>query len=134
MSRPTTPHVRNLGLAALLLLADSRFPAGGYAHSGGLEPMIEAGRVLDVDTLESFLRGRAATAGLVAAGVAAAACGAVTDGELIRLTVVDLELDARMPHLPSGQRRDSWAVSCCASCSQSDLTPAPVPAITASSG
>ncbi|GAA1930041.1 urease accessory protein UreF [Nocardioides marmoribigeumensis] len=85
------------GLAALLLLADGRFPAGGYAHSGGLEPSIEAGRVHDIASLESFLRGRAATVGLVAAGVASAACGAVTDGDVPRLTTLDLETDARMP-------------------------------------
>jgi urease accessory protein len=85
------------GLAALLLLADGRFPAGGYAHSGGLEPTIAAGGVRDVETLESFLRGRAATTGLVAAGVAAAACGAVTAGDLGRLTALDHETDARMP-------------------------------------
>lgn len=84
-------------LAALLLLADGRFPAGGYAHSGGLESTIEAGRVVDVTTLESFLHGRAVTAGLVAAGFAAAACGAVTDGDFTRLSVLEPELDARMP-------------------------------------
>jgi urease accessory protein len=89
--------VGSTGLAALLLLADGRFPAGGYAHSGGLEPIIEAGRVHDVASLESFLRGRAATAGLVAAGVAAAACGALTDGDSVRLDLLDAEADARMP-------------------------------------
>lgn len=85
------------GLAALLLLADGRFPAGGYAHSGGLEPTIEAGRVHDVASLESFLRGRAATTGMVAAGIAAAACAAVTDGDVTRLAALDLEADARVP-------------------------------------
>ncbi|MEO6020709.1 MAG: urease accessory UreF family protein [Knoellia sp.] len=85
------------GLAALLLLADGRFPAGGYAHSGGLEPMVANGRVHDVDSLESFLRGRAATSGLVAAGIAAAACGAVLDLDAERLTLLDDALDARMP-------------------------------------
>ena len=48
--------------AALLLLTDGRFPSGGYAHSAGLEPTIRAGRVRDAAGLESFLRGRAATA------------------------------------------------------------------------
>lgn len=85
------------GPAALLLLADGRFPAGGYAHSGGLEPTIAAGRVSDVASLELFLHGRAATAGLVAAGFAAAACGAFADGDPLRLAALDPELDARMP-------------------------------------
>ena len=94
-SRPANEHAA--GLAALLLLADGRFPAGGYAHSGGLEPTVEAGQVHDVASLEAFLRGRATTAGLVAAGIAAAACGAVTDADLTRLTALHSELDARMP-------------------------------------
>ena len=57
-----------------LLLGDSRFPAGGHAHSGGVEPAVTAGTVTDLRTLELFLRGRLRTAGLVAAGIAAAAC------------------------------------------------------------
>jgi urease accessory protein len=40
----------------LLLLTDSRFPAGGYAHSGGLEAAVEAG--LGVDAVPGFLAGR----------------------------------------------------------------------------
>jgi urease accessory protein len=82
--------------AALLLLADGRFPAGGYAHSGGLEPSVAAGRVRDVETLEAFLRGRAATTGATLAAFAAAACGSfgLHDG---LLEVLDAELDARTP-------------------------------------
>ncbi|MFI1159002.1 urease accessory protein UreF [Streptomyces sioyaensis] len=59
--------------AALLVLADGRFPAGGHAHSGGAEPAVTAGRITDAATLEAFCRGRLHTAGLVAAGLAAAA-------------------------------------------------------------
>ncbi|MEK2476028.1 urease accessory protein UreF [Streptomyces noursei] len=59
--------------AALLVLADGRFPAGGHAHSGGAEPAVRAGRVTDSTSLETFCRGRLHTAGLVAAGLAAAA-------------------------------------------------------------
>jgi urease accessory protein len=58
----------------LLLLADSRLPAGGHAHSGGLEPAAMAGVVKDLTGLLDFLRGRLATGGLVAAAVAATAC------------------------------------------------------------
>jgi urease accessory protein len=57
-----------------LLLSDSRFPAGGHAHSGGVEPAVTAGTVTDLATLEAFLRGRLRSAGLVAAALAAAAC------------------------------------------------------------
>jgi len=59
---------------AALLLADGRFPAGGHAHSGGLEEAVTTGRVHDVESLGSFVGGRLATAGRVAAGLAAVAC------------------------------------------------------------
>lgn len=59
--------------AALLVLADGRFPAGGHAHSGGAEPAVRAGRVRDAEDLAEFCRGRLHTAGLVSASLAAAA-------------------------------------------------------------
>ncbi|MEV6231363.1 urease accessory UreF family protein [Saccharopolyspora shandongensis] len=59
--------------AALLLLADGRFPAGGYAHSGGVEAAVAHGAVHDTDSLEAFCRGRLHTTGLTTAGLAAAA-------------------------------------------------------------
>jgi urease accessory protein len=59
--------------AALLVLCDGRFPAGGHAHSGGVEAAVKAGRVRDADDLAAFCRGRLHTAGLTAAGLAAAA-------------------------------------------------------------
>ena len=83
--------------AALLLLADGRLPAGGYAHSGGLEPAVTAGRVTDMSGLESFLVGRAETAGLIAAAFAAAACARAGRGDLSELAELETELDARIP-------------------------------------
>jgi urease accessory protein len=70
------PRLIPAGLVSIpaLLLSDSRFPAGGHAHSGGVEPAVTAGTVSDLASLEAFLRGRLRTAGLVAAGLAAAAC------------------------------------------------------------
>ncbi|MEU7879916.1 urease accessory protein UreF [Microbispora bryophytorum] len=62
------------GDAALLLLADSRLPAGGHAHSGGVEEAVRRGAVTGAGDLARFLRGRLATAGLVTAALAAAAC------------------------------------------------------------
>ncbi|MGW3787412.1 urease accessory protein UreF [Micromonospora chokoriensis] len=84
----------------LLLVADGRFPAGAHAHSGGLEAAVAAGRVTDLATLEEFLAGRLATAGLVGAAFAAAAHRAAvaqgTGGSLpSMLGQLDAELDAR---------------------------------------
>ncbi|MEO3868369.1 urease accessory UreF family protein [Nonomuraea sp. B12E4] len=59
---------------ALLLLTDSRLPAGGHAHSGGTEQAIASGAVHDVPTLAAFLRGRLHTTGTVTAALTAAAC------------------------------------------------------------
>lgn len=74
-----------------LILADSRFPGGGHVHSGGLEEAAARGLVVDEPSLESFLRGRLLTAGLLAAGFAAAAARGEDLAEL------DAELDARTP-------------------------------------
>jgi urease accessory protein len=81
------------GLGTLLVLADGRLPAGGHAHSGGLEAAVAAGRVRDMSTVESFLRGRLATTGRVNAAFAAAAAHA----GLSTLVTLDAELDARTP-------------------------------------
>lgn len=82
-------------LSALLLLADGRFPAGGHAHSGGLEAAAALEGVRDIAGLAAFLRGRAATAGAVAAAFAAAACAAATDAAV--LGRLDREFEARLP-------------------------------------
>ncbi|MFJ8157480.1 urease accessory protein UreF [Streptomyces sp. NPDC094468] len=77
--------------AALLILADGRFPAGGHAHSGGAEAAVKAGRITGAAGLEEFCRGRLHTAGLVAAALAAAAVLGCTAAEL------DAAADARTP-------------------------------------
>ncbi|RVX38206.1 urease accessory protein [Nonomuraea polychroma] len=58
---------------ALLLIADSRLPAGGHAHSGGVERAVASGAVHDVPSLDRFLRGRLHTSGTLAAALTAAA-------------------------------------------------------------
>jgi urease accessory protein len=83
--------------AAVLMLADARFPAGGHAHSGGLEGAVTAGTVSDVGSLELFLGGRLATTGVVAAGLAAAACASATGGAGEVWEWLDAEADARTP-------------------------------------
>ncbi|MFJ6783765.1 urease accessory protein UreF [Streptomyces yangpuensis] len=80
-----------MSLAALLVLADGRFPAGGHAHSGGAEAACKAGRIHDAATLEDFCRGRLHTAGLTAAALAAAAAVGLDPA------VLDAAADARTP-------------------------------------
>jgi urease accessory protein len=75
-----------------LLLADGRFPAGGHAHSGGLEAAVTAGTVHDLGSLELFLCGRLRSTGLVTAALAALACRGAAD-----LADLDAEADARTP-------------------------------------
>jgi urease accessory protein len=81
-----------MSLATLLVLADGRFPAGGHAHSGGLEAAASAGAVHDLGSLGAFLGGRLRTAGLVAAALAAASAAPGGD-----LGLLDAEADARTP-------------------------------------
>src|SRR6478735_4552210 len=93
-SDPPCPEPQASELAAselLLLLADGRFPGGGYAHSGGLEAAVTEGDVATVGDLEDFLRGRLTTVGLVEAWLAAAACRG--DDPL----ALEAECDARIP-------------------------------------
>jgi urease accessory protein len=92
-------------ISPLLLLADARFPAGGHAHSGGIEEAVERSLVADVPSLGAFLAGRLVTSGLVSAAAAAAVCERCKDylaaGQRPALEQlwrdVDAELDARYP-------------------------------------
>ncbi|MET8288792.1 urease accessory UreF family protein [Streptomyces sp. NPDC005132] len=77
--------------AALLVLADGRFPAGGHAHSGGAEAAVKAGRISGAASLEDFCRGRVHTTGLVSAALAAAAALGVDP------VALDAAADARTP-------------------------------------
>lgn len=79
--------------AALLLLADGRFPAGGHAHSGGAEAAVADGRVRDAATLADFCGARLHTTGLVAAALAAAATAGADP------VALDEAADARTPSL-----------------------------------
>lgn len=91
--------------AALLVLADGRFPAGGHAHSGGAEAAVKAGRITGAASLEDFCRGRLHTAGLVAASLAAAAAAGVTRWSW---TAPPTPVRRRPP---SGSPRGSWGGS-----------------------
>lgn len=97
---------------ALLLLADGRFPAGGHAHSGGVESAVADGRVHDEPSLEAFTRGRVVTVGKVDAALAAAAVrhlatATTTAAQAVTLHLLDEEADARIlvPVLRESSRR-----------------------------
>jgi len=87
----TTPSGQPAARAALLLLSDGRFPAGGHAHSGGAEAAVADGRIRDAATLAEVCRGRLHTTGLVAAALAAAATSGLDP------LVLDDAADARTP-------------------------------------
>jgi urease accessory protein len=82
----------------VLLLLDSRSPAGGHSHSAGLEAAVTAGYVRDVADVEEFCRGRLHTSGRVAAGAAAAAARlALTQADPHQWQALDAEVSARTP-------------------------------------
>lgn len=114
---------------ALFLLSDGRFPAGGYAHSCGVEEAIAQGQVGGIEDIAWYAAGVLASTGTTAAGLAAAACalasnpmigspetecvpaaaaaGAGSDGSTVagRWWLLDAEADARIPS--PAQRRVS---------------------------
>jgi urease accessory protein len=78
--------------AAVLLLADSRFPTGAHAHSAGVEAAHAHGSLRSISDLALFIDGRLATVGCTDAAFAAAACRPAADWG-----VLDAELMARTP-------------------------------------
>lgn len=79
-------------VAALLLLADGRFPDGSHAHSFGMEAAVQAGRVRDPRTLHDYVEGRLwTTTRTDAAAASLAAEGTAT------LDEIDAALVLRMP-------------------------------------
>lgn len=96
--------------AALLLLVDGRFPAGGHTNSAGVEAAIQAGDVVDEATLERYLCGRLATTGVTEAAFAAHVMGLASAPIADQRTLVvgaDAEYEARVlsPHLRTVSRR-----------------------------
>jgi urease accessory protein len=95
--------------ALLLLLLDSRAPAGAHHHSAGMEAAIMAGLVTDLAGTEDFCQTRLRTSARVAASFAAASCRlfsaeqfsaerAGLDSSLpAELAVLDAEYEARVP-------------------------------------
>jgi urease accessory protein len=97
---------------ALTILADGRFPAGGHAHSGGIEAAIVDGRVTGLDSLDQFVRGRLRTVGLAEAALAAATTvrtAAADDDERLHVELAELDAEAHAriasPMLRDASRR-----------------------------
>jgi urease accessory protein len=85
--------------ALLLLLLDSRAPAGAHSHSGGMEAAVTAGFAADIAGVERFCRFRLRTSGRVAAAFSAVACQLWLGGEALpgRWAELDAEYSARLP-------------------------------------
>jgi urease accessory protein len=85
-------------LLALLQLGDGLFPAGGFAHSFGLETYAQEGRVRDRVGLEAFisahLEGAAGPGDAVAVAVASRLAGA---GDVAAWCELDARLEAMKP-------------------------------------
>lgn len=69
--------------ALLLLLLDSRSPAGAHNHSAGMEAAVTTGLVRDLAAVEAFCRRRLATSGRVAASFAAVSCHLATSSDAV---------------------------------------------------
>lgn len=92
--------------ALLLLLLDSRAPAGAHHHSAGLEAAVGTGLVTGLPSLEDFCQAKLRTSAQVAAAFAAASCQLQTicsersgfiPSAAAAWAELDAELDARTP-------------------------------------
>src|SRR2546428_205477 len=82
-------------LLALLQFADGLFPAGGFAHSFGLETYAQEGRVRERAGLEAFVRAHLeGSAGPCDAVAVAHAARRAASGEVPALVLLDERLDA----------------------------------------
>lgn len=92
MNPPYDPVISKIvtSPATLMLLGDSRFPAGGHAHSGGVESAHHHGWLASTDQLEEFINGRLRTSAFTDAAFAAAASRLDCNWSLL-----DVELGAR---------------------------------------
>ena len=86
--------------ALLLLLLDSRAPAGAHHHSGGMEAAVMTGLVSDLAGTEDFCQTRLRTSAKVSAAFAAASCRLFINergGLPAHLAQLDAEYGARIP-------------------------------------
>jgi len=81
--------------AVAMLLADSRFPAGGYAHSLGLEQAVTDG--LRLEDVPGFIDARLRLVARADASLSVAARRAAAAGDANHLAELDCEHAARCP-------------------------------------
>ena len=82
-------------LLALLQLADGLFPAGGFAHSLGLETYVQAGTIKDRAGVEAFVRAHLdGSAGPADAVALASAVRRAAAGDLEGCLAIDARVDA----------------------------------------
>ncbi len=94
-------------MLGLLLLADSRLPAGGHGHSGGVEALVDRGLLRTETDLALFVAGRLRTGAAVPAAAAAAACAAAgVAAEWQRSHPADAERQRSHPADPWWRRWD----------------------------
>ncbi|HVH21934.1 MAG TPA: urease accessory UreF family protein [Pseudonocardia sp.] len=95
-------------MLGLLLLADSRLPAGGHGHSVGVEALVDRGLLSTETDLSRFLLGRLRTGAAVVAAAAAVSCAlAANSPEPPRWDRWEAAVSARLP--AAATRKASWA-------------------------
>src|SRR5438445_5099831 len=95
-------------LLTLLQFADGLFPAGGFAHSFGLETYVQDGRVRDREGFEAFIAAHLeGSAGPADAAAAAIAARLARDGDADSWVALDARLDAMksVPELRTASRQ-----------------------------
>jgi urease accessory protein len=95
-------------MLGLLLLADSRLPAGGHGHSGGVEALVDRGLLGNEGDLRLFLAGRLRTGAAVPAAAAALACALAGEpAATVEWARWEAAVSARLP--AAATRVASWA-------------------------
>ena len=84
-------------LVGLLQIADGLFPAGAYAHSFGLETLVQEGEVRDATGVTAFLRVLLEQGAGTSDAVAVAAAVRATAEPLAAMLAIDELLDAIKP-------------------------------------